>query len=119
MALAQALGLDGGAEIVCPHAPGGHNVAARQPYAVLHANPFHPYKRWTDAGWRGLAQGLAARGLAVIATEGPDPAERAYLDQVWAACGIPVTRARLDWAELAAVLKGPPYMWGRILPRPI
>jgi lipopolysaccharide heptosyltransferase III len=106
MALAQALGLDATAEIVCPQAPGGHNVAARKPYAVLHANPFHPYKRWTGAGWRGLVQGLAARGQAIIATEGPDPAERAYLDQVWAACGVPVTRARLDWPELAALLKG-------------
>ena len=106
MALAQALGLDATAEIICPQAPGGHGVAARQPYAVLHASPLYQYKRWTSAGWRDLAQGLAERGLAIVATEGPDAAERTYLDQVWAACAVPVTRARLDWAELAALLKG-------------
>jgi heptosyltransferase III len=73
---------------------------------VLHANPFYQYKRWTDAGWRDVARGLAERGLAVIASEGPDPAEGAYLDRVWAASGMPVTRLRLDWAELAELLKG-------------
>jgi heptosyltransferase-3 len=106
MALAGALGLGGAAEIVCPQGSGSRNVAPREPYAVLHANPFYQYKRWTDAGWRGLARGLAERGLTIIATEGPDPAEGAYLDRVWDAAGAPVRRLRLGWAELAALLKG-------------
>jgi heptosyltransferase-3 len=106
MALAGALGLGGAAEIVCPQGSGSRNVAPREPYAVLHANPFYQYKRWTDAGWRAVARGLAERGLTIIATEGPDPAEGAYLDRVWDAAGAPVRRLRLDWAELAALLKG-------------
>jgi heptosyltransferase-3 len=104
-ALAQALGLDCHADIVCPQAPGGR-LAIAAPYAVLHANPFYQYKRWTEEGWRQLAHGLIARGLAIVATEGPDPAEHAYLDRVWDGCGAPVTRARLTWGELATLLKG-------------
>ncbi len=114
--LAEALGLDCTGEIVCPDDRATPACSAKAPYAVLHANPFYQYKRWTDKAWRELAQGLVERGLAIIATEGPDPAERAYLDQVWAdqvwadkvwaAHGVPVTRARLSWAELCALLKG-------------
>ena len=78
--LAGALGLAPVPEIVCPTGVAVEEVAPPRPYAVVHASPFYRYKRWTDAGWRGLARGLAERGLAVIATEGPDPAERAYMD---------------------------------------
>jgi heptosyltransferase III len=114
--LAEALGLDCTGEIVCPRDSSTASFPAKAPYAVLHANPFYQYKRWTDKGWRELAQGLAERGLTIIATEGPDAAERAYLDQVWAdevrsdeawaARGVTVTRARLSWAELSTLLKG-------------
>ena len=108
MALARVLGLESTAEIVCPRGSGCsglRNVTVREPYAVLHVNPFYRYKRWTDAGWRALARGLADRRLAIVATEGPDPAERAYLDGLWHAAGTPVTRVRLDWPELAALLE--------------
>jgi heptosyltransferase III len=104
MELARALGLEGTTEIVCPRGPEAPSFAPREPYAVLHANPFYQYKRWTDAGWRSLARGLADRGLAIVASEGPDLAERAYLDRVWEAAGTGVTRVRLDWPELAALL---------------
>ena len=74
LALATALGLDHAPDIVCPQGSDADEVAPRAPYAVLHANPFYRYKRWTDVGWHGLARGLAERGLAVVATEGRDPA---------------------------------------------
>ena len=104
MALARALGLDSQPEIVPPlrHAS---CPPARKPYAVLHANPFYRYKRWTDAGWQAVARGLAQRGLTLVATEGPDPAERAYLDRVWSGAGPPVSRLRLSWPELASLLR--------------
>jgi heptosyltransferase III len=105
MALAGALGLDRASEIVCPRGSGDRTVAPRKPYAVLHANPFYQYKRWTDAGWRAVARGLAERGLTIMVTEGPDPAESTYLDRVWDAAGTPVTRVRLNWAELASLLQ--------------
>jgi heptosyltransferase-3 len=108
LALATALGLKHAPDIVCPQGSAADEVAPPRPYAVLHANPFYRYKRWTDAGWRGLARGLAERGLAVVATEGRDPAERAYVDGLWAAADPPVIRerGRLDWAGLTALLKG-------------
>jgi heptosyltransferase-3 len=107
-ALATALGLEPATELVCPEGGTADEVAPRRPYAVVHANPFYSYKRWTDAGWRELARGLAARGLAVVATEGPDPAERAYLDRLWDIADPPVTRVRgrLDWGGLTALLRG-------------
>ena len=110
MALCAALGLDPRAEIVCPTDACGSETAGRapipgEPYAVLHANPFYQYKRWTDAGWRAIAARLAERGLSVIATEGPDPAERAYLDRIWDCAATPVRRMRLGWPQLAGLLR--------------
>src|SRR5262249_31959458 len=79
-------------------------IAPAKPYAVVHASPFYRYKRWTDAGWRALVLGLHARGLAIVATEGPDLAERTYLDDLWAKADVPLTRMRLDWPLLARLL---------------
>lgn len=107
LALAGALGIDRAPDIVCPQGSAADAVAPQRPYAVLHANPFYRYKRWTDTGWRELARGLAERGLAVVATEGRDAAERAYVDGLWAGADSPVIRegGRLDWAGLTALLK--------------
>jgi lipopolysaccharide heptosyltransferase III len=99
--LADALGIVRASGIVPPWAAW---QPPEQPYAVVHAAPFFNYKRWTIAGWRALAQALARRGLTVIATGGPSPAERGYLDEVWR--GMPVRRCdgALGWGELAALL---------------
>jgi heptosyltransferase-3 len=72
---------------------------------VVHASPFYQYKRWTKSGWRELACGLNDRGLAILATEGPDPGERAYLDEVWDPVRPPVQRVQADWGELATLLE--------------
>jgi heptosyltransferase-3 len=106
MQLATALDIDPAPDIVVPQGGTVDGVAPRASYAVVHPSPFYRYKRWTDAGWRGLAQGLVERGLAVVATEGPDPAERAYADQLWAgeAAHLIESRLRLDWQNLTALL---------------
>jgi heptosyltransferase III len=108
LGLAGAIGLELHPDLVCPAPSSADEVAPRRPYAVVHATPLYRYKRWTGAGWRDLAQGLADRGLAVVATEGRDPVERAYVDQLWSACDPPVIRerGRLDWSGLTALLKG-------------
>ncbi len=105
MALARAIGFDGEPEIICPRRNGTSVVPVARPYAVVHANPFYQYKRWTKSGWRELAQGLMERGLSIIATEGPDPAERVYLDEVWAPVHPPVRRIRADWPNLTTLLE--------------
>ena len=108
LALATALGLESAPDIVCPQGAAADEVAPSGRYAVVHASPFYRYKRWTEAGWRGLARGLIERGLAVVATEGRDPAERAYMEGLWGPAAPPVIRerGRLDWAGLTALLKG-------------
>jgi heptosyltransferase-3 len=102
--LADALGIARVACLVCPRGAAPRRFAAG-PYAVIHAAPNFTYKRWTRDGWRALAAGLRDRGLAILATGGPAPAERAFLDEIWGEAGA-VTRidGALSWPELAALL---------------
>ncbi len=101
--LADAVGVTRVPRLVCPQGASPRSFAAGD-YAVIHAAPNFTYKRWTREGWRTVAANLAARGLAVLATGGPSPAERAFLDDVWD--DIPVERidGALTWPELAALL---------------
>ena len=106
--LADCVGAERHPDLVCPQgSPNGSQVPSA-PYAVLHADPMYAYKRWTESGWHALAAALTERGLTVVATGGPDPKERAYLDRLWGAARTAVTRldGRLSWPELAALLKG-------------
>jgi heptosyltransferase-3 len=105
--LVDCLGLAPRRALVPPTPTSAAPVAPPRPYAVIHINPMYRYKRWTDAGWRGLAEALAERGLAVVATEGRDPAERAYADEVWNGADPTVVRERgqLDFGGLAALLR--------------
>jgi heptosyltransferase-3 len=106
--LARALGVPLKPELVAPSGAFAEAVVPHARYAVLHANPLYRFRRWTDEGWRALARALAERGLKVIATGGPDPAERAYLDALWQASEPPVERldGKLDWPQLAALIGG-------------
>jgi heptosyltransferase III len=102
--LADALGIERVAHLACPGGAAPRRFAAG-PYAVIHAAPQFTYKRWTRDGWRALAAGLRDRGLAILATGGPAPAERAFLDDIWGDDGA-VTRldGALSWPELTALL---------------
>jgi heptosyltransferase III len=115
--LADALGIARVEHLVCPsgvpvsdtpeHAPKGQRENGTRPYAVIHTAPMFQYKRWTADGWRALATHLCTRGLRVVATGGPAPEERAYLDLIWA--DHPEVERRdgqLSWPELAALLSG-------------
>ncbi len=104
--LADALGVRRLPDLVCPQGGSAAGVAPATPYAVLHPNPMYHYKRWNDAGWRALARGLAARGLAVVVTQGRDAEEGAYVDRLFAGEAVVRERGRLDWAGLTALLKG-------------
>jgi len=105
--LADALGLTRQLDIVCPQGSSMDAVVPKGAYGVLHASPMYRYKRWNEAGWRQLACGLAERGLTVVATESPDPEERAYVGSLWGdSSGVIRNRGQLDWPGLAALLKG-------------
>jgi len=81
--LADALGIERVAELVCPAGAALAQIAPGENYAVIHAAPMFRYKQWTREGWRALAAGLERRGLSVVAISGPDEAECKYLDDVW------------------------------------
>jgi lipopolysaccharide heptosyltransferase III len=102
--LADLVGVARVPELVCPRSADASGLPGGR-YAVIHAAPKFRYKQWTKSGWRALAAALSARGLDVIATGGPAPEERHYLDDVWSD-GAQVTRldGRLDWARLAGLL---------------
>jgi lipopolysaccharide heptosyltransferase III len=106
--LAECMGLPPRPELVCPRAemPASQSPSGR--YAVLHANPMFRIRRWTDEGWRALARALGERGLTVVATGGPDPQEREYLDRVWQPAESTLVRldGKLDWPGLAHLLRG-------------
>ncbi len=107
MRLAQLLGLGTEGELVCPAAAPLPPLQIAGRYAVLHASPMFRFRRWTPDGWRALAAALADRGLAVVATGGPDPTERAYLDELWGPqTNIVRVDGRLDWQQLTMLLRG-------------
>ncbi len=87
LALAETLAVPQHAEVVVSW---GERDAARvtealgsdAPFAVLHPFPKFNYKRWHAAGWRELGAWIAARGLRIVLTGGPDAAEREYVAAV-------------------------------------
>jgi heptosyltransferase-3 len=103
---ADALGIPRVPQVVCPAGTVPADIRPGRSYAVIHAGPMFRYKRWTLDGWRQLAAALARRGLELIATGGPAPEERRYLDEVWAGTDAPIRRldGRLSWPQLAALI---------------
>jgi heptosyltransferase-3 len=97
--LADALGAARVPELVCPAADTPEGISG--PYAVIHAAPTFRYKQWTREGWRTLAAELKRRGLAVIATSGPDTAERTFLEDLWQ--GVAAIHS-LTWPANVALL---------------
>jgi heptosyltransferase-3 len=100
--LADALGIARVPELVCPASANAEQIP-QGPYAVIHAAPTFPYKQWTREGWRALAAGLARRGLTIVATSGPDPAERREIEELWQ--GIATVHS-LTWPGNVALLAG-------------
>ena len=102
--LADAIGIPGHREVVCPPPAARVQLAPAQPYAVIHAAPMFVYKRWTAEGWSALAARLRERGFAVAATGAAS--DRGYLDVIWR--DVPVVRldGKLAWPELTALIAG-------------
>jgi len=97
--IADALGITRVPQTVAP--AGDIAEAPVERYAVIHATPMFQYKQWTQSGWRALAHGLNARGLAVIAVGGPGAEERRFLDALWRDMA---TVRQLPWAQTAALI---------------
>lgn len=79
---------------------------SRERFAIVHPSPRWRYKRWTDDGWRALADHLRARMARIVVTGGPDAAERRYLDGLQLAGeGLLRLDGRLRLAEAADLLR--------------
>jgi hypothetical protein len=82
-------------------------IGARGAGTALCGDPRGPdvsLQTLTDAGWRELAAGLIARGLAVVATGGPGEGDR--LDAIWADLQVTRLDGALSWPELAVLIRG-------------
>jgi heptosyltransferase-3 len=103
LTLADVLGIPRAAEVIIPRASTAKSVPSGD-IAVIHAAPMFHYKRWTAEAWRSVAHALSARGLTVVATGGPAPAERAYLDVVWKGTAVVRMDGDCTWGQLAGLL---------------
>lgn len=79
----------------------------RTPFVVLHAYPKFRYKMWPQAAWVALIDELARRGLPVVLTGSPDPAERSYVAQLAAAAASPALdlSGQLSFAQTVTLLQ--------------
>ena len=103
--LADVLGIAREPRLVAPRATPFAGAPSGD-YAVIHAAPMFRYKQWTAEGWRDVAASLKARGVKVVATGGPAPGERAYLDNIWRGSDIARLDGQLNWSELSGLLTG-------------
>jgi heptosyltransferase III len=100
--LAELLDIPASAKVVCPSGDVRPDLIPARAYAVVHAVPKYTYKRWTNEGWRQLAAGLRARGLATIVIGAK--ADGSYLDEVWRGCDVMRLDGALAWPELSALI---------------
>ena len=100
--LAELLDIPASSKVVCPSGDVRPDLIPARAYAVVHAVPKYTYKRWTNEGWRQLAAGLRARGLATIVIGAK--ADGSYLDEVWRGCDVTRLDGALAWPELSALI---------------
>ncbi len=77
------------------------------PFVVLHVSPMWRYKHWRIDGWRALVHSLERRGLRVVMTGGPSPAEQTYVRHILEGSGTHTVNlvGQLRIAEVAEVLR--------------
>jgi heptosyltransferase-3 len=91
LGLVDLLGIKRNNEVVVAWSPSDEiSVAAALPFdicsetfAVLHMSPKFSYKMWQQNGWIELAKWLAENGIRSVLTGSSDPAELAYVDQIY------------------------------------
>ena len=102
----------GGAALVAPAAgdlPADFAARLRSPYAVLQAPTAVAYKQWPIAHWRELVEALVARGLQVVLTGAPSPADRSVVDAVrsgFAGERVVDAAGALDLNQVGTLLRG-------------
>jgi heptosyltransferase-3 len=82
------------------------NGLARRRFVVVHPGSRWLFKCWPAQPTAALMDRIAARGLALLLTGAPDPAEAPLVDAIKAALTAPVVdlTGRLSMAELSALI---------------
>ncbi|MHB1671756.1 MAG: glycosyltransferase family 9 protein [Acidiferrobacter sp.] len=76
-------------------------------FAVLHLAPLRRYKRWTHEGWRRVVGHLVGRGVPILVSGGPAPAEKDYVREALGERYGAVTdlTGRVSFSALATLLR--------------
>lgn len=113
LALAQLLGVEPCVQVVPPLPSAGTTrgdasrwTASGRSLAVLHPQPMFRYKAWPTAHWTQLARALSARGLQVLLSGGPAPAEHETCTAIAEQCpGVVNLAGKLRLADWTVVLR--------------
>jgi heptosyltransferase-3 len=83
-------------------------------FAVLHMSPKFSYKMWHQNGWIELAQWLGVNGIRAVLTGSNDPAEMAYVEQIYRSMppGTVSLAGKLSLAENAYLISRAKYYVG-------
>jgi len=83
-------------------------------FAVLHMSPKFTYKMWKRDGWVELARWLAENGIRSVLTGSSDPAELAYVEQIYRSmpAGTVSIIGKLSLAENAFLISRAKYYVG-------
>lgn len=78
-----------------------------QQYVVMHPHPQWTYKQWHQPGWAIVGHHLAALGLKIILSGGPDATEQRYVEQVCKELPADTLNlaGKLSLAKLSEVIK--------------
>lgn len=90
LALAECLGISKHYQVIPPNDPESESALSdlldfdwqNKKFVVLHPFPMWRYKRWTDEGWKGLAEHLVASNVHIVLTGGGAPEEVEYCQQL-------------------------------------
>lgn len=122
LGLLDLLGIPRSHEVVVAWNPADENTVAAvlpfaigaETFAVLHMSPKFTYKMWQRAGWIELANWLAESGIRCVLTGSSDPAELAYVEQIYRSMpsGTVSMVGRLSLAESAFLVSRAKYYVG-------
>jgi len=94
-----------------PDLSGARNLDPNRPYAIIHPSPRWRYKQWPMEGWRSMLSRLAGRGMQIVVSGGPGPAESGYIDRILEGLPAPMrphvfrAQGKLGLGELADLLR--------------
>jgi heptosyltransferase-3 len=80
-------------------------------YVVIHPTPLNAYKRWPTENWARLIEFIAASGMPIVVSGGPDKADAELRDELLGSLSLQTqnmvldTTGQLQFGQLSALLQ--------------